>query len=87
MKEWIEPQDVQVPQKLQTVIGGHPLVIKTLARRGFAGVEAARAFLDPDYYRPAPPTDLPNMTEAADRLEKAIRRGETICVRPFWSPL
>jgi single-stranded-DNA-specific exonuclease len=80
MKEWIEPQDIRVPQELQTAIGGHPLVIKTLARRGFIELEAARAFLDPDCYRPAPPTDLPNMAEAADRVEKAIRQGETICV-------
>jgi single-stranded-DNA-specific exonuclease len=80
MKEWIEPQDLQVPEELQTAIGGHPLVAKTLARRGFTELEAARAFLDPDCYRPAPPMDLPNMAEAADRLEKAIRQGETICV-------
>jgi single-stranded-DNA-specific exonuclease len=80
MKEWIEPKDVRVPQGLQTAIGGHPLVAKTLARRGFTELEAARAFLDPDCYRPAPPTDLPDMAEAADRLEKAIRQGETICV-------
>jgi single-stranded-DNA-specific exonuclease len=80
MKEWIKPKDIEVPQQLQTVIGGHPLVSKTLARRGFAELEAARAFLDPDCYQPAPPTDLPNMIEAVDRLEKAIRQGETICV-------
>jgi single-stranded-DNA-specific exonuclease len=80
VKEWIEPQDIGVSQELQTAIGGHPLVSKTLVRRGFTAVEAARAFLDPDCYRPAPPTDLPNMSEAADRLEKAIRREETICV-------
>jgi single-stranded-DNA-specific exonuclease len=80
MKEWIEPQDIKVPQELQTAIGGHQLVSKTLARRGFTEVETARAFLDPDCYQPAPPTDLPNMTEVADRLEKAIQQGETICV-------
>ena len=80
MREWIEPQDIRVPQELQTAIGGHQLVTKTLARRGCTKVETARAFLDPDRYRPAPPTDLPNMSEAADRLEKAIQREETICV-------
>jgi single-stranded-DNA-specific exonuclease len=80
MKEWIEPKDIRVPQELQTAIGGHPLVAKTLARRGFTELEAARAFLDPDCYRAAPPTDLPNMAEAADRLEKAVQQRETICV-------
>jgi len=80
VKEWIEPQDIRVPQELQTAVGGHPLVTRTLARRGFTGVGAARAFLDPNCYRPAPPTDIPNMAEAADCLEKAIRQKETICV-------
>ncbi len=80
MKEWIEPQDLQVPTELQITIGGHPLVPKTLARRGFTKVETARAFLDPDCYRPAPPTELPNMAEAVERLERAIKQGTTICV-------
>ena len=80
MKVWIEPQDVTVPDALRSAIGGHPLVAKTLARRGFAEVEAARAFLDPDCYQPAPPTALPNVAVAAERLEHAIRHGETICV-------
>ncbi len=80
VKEWIEPQDIEVSQELQAAIGGHPLVAKTLARRGFTELAAARAFLDPDCYQPAPPSDLPNMAEAADRLEKAIRQKEPICV-------
>ncbi len=80
VKEWIEPGDIEAPAELQAAIGGHPLVAQTLARRGFAKVEAARAFLDPDCYQPAPAADLPNVTQAAERLERAIQRGETICV-------
>ncbi len=80
MREWIEPPTVNVPKELRAVIGGHPLVAETLARRGFTGVEPARAFLDPSRYRPAPPTDIPNLTRAAERLERAIRQKETICV-------
>ena len=80
MREWIEPPEIEVPEGLQAAIGGHPLVARTLVRRGFTNVEAARAFLDPDCYRPAPPTDLPNLTKAAERLERAIRQGEMVCV-------
>jgi single-stranded-DNA-specific exonuclease len=80
VKEWLEPQDIEVSEALQAAIGGHPLVAKTLARRGFTDVETARAFLNPDYYQPAPPTDLPNLAEAAERLEHAIQQGETICI-------
>lgn len=80
MREWIEPPDVEVPEDLQAAVGGHPLVAKTLARRGFADVGAARAFLDPDCYQPASPYDLPNLTKAVERLDHSIRQGETICV-------
>ena len=80
MREWIEPKDVNVPAALQSVVGGHPLVAQTLARRGFAAVETAKAFLDPDRYTPASPFDLPGMVTAAERLERAIRHGERICV-------
>jgi len=80
MADWREPPEVQVPPALRTAVGGHPLVARTLVRRGITDSRAARAFLDPAYYRPAPPTELPNMTRAADRLERAIERGERICV-------
>ena len=80
MREWIEPPDVEAPKELQTAIGGCPLVAKALTRRGFANIEAAGAFLNPDLYRPASPYDLPNLAKAVERLDHAIRQGETICV-------
>jgi single-stranded-DNA-specific exonuclease len=55
-------------------------VAETLVRRGFTEVEAARAFLDPSRYQPAPPSDLPNLTEAVARVVAAIRTHERICV-------
>jgi single-stranded-DNA-specific exonuclease len=79
-KRWLDPPEVIVPQELQTLVGGHRMVAETLVRRGFADVEAARSFLDPDHYRPASPFDLPNLAAAAERLERGIRGQETICV-------
>ena len=79
-KTWIEPPNVTVPDALRTAVGGHPLVAQALVRRGFTDVESARAFLDPDHYRPAPPAELPNAERAAERLERAVERGERICV-------
>lgn len=79
-KNWIEPQPVHVPEPLRAAIDGHPLIAQTLARRGFADVKIARAFLDPEFYRPAPAADLPDAERAAERIERAIRQGEAICV-------
>jgi single-stranded-DNA-specific exonuclease len=56
------------------------LVAKTLVRRGITDSREARAFLDPGYYRPAPPAELPNLVRAAERLERAIARDDEICV-------
>jgi single-stranded-DNA-specific exonuclease len=80
MHAWAEPRDVQVPESLRSAVGGHLLVAETLARRGITDADSARAFLDPDCYRPAPATDLPNLPQAVERLEHAIARRERVCV-------
>jgi single-stranded-DNA-specific exonuclease len=79
-KRWLDPPEVIVPQELEAVVGGYPMLAATLVRRGFADLEAARGFLDPDHYRPASPIDLPNLAAAVERLERAIRGRETIWV-------
>lgn len=53
---------------------------QTLLRRGFTLPEDAWAFLDPDRYTPASPSELPGLEQAAWRLEAAIRSGEGILV-------
>jgi single-stranded-DNA-specific exonuclease len=55
-------------------------VAQTLTRRGITSPEAARAFLDPAHYDPAPATALPGMEMAVARLLSAIRAREHICV-------
>jgi len=80
MRNWREPPDVDVPRSLRVAVGGHPLVAKTLVRRGIEKSKEARAFLNPKHYRPASSTELPNMTRGVERLACAIERGEKICV-------
>ncbi|MFZ5918782.1 MAG: single-stranded-DNA-specific exonuclease RecJ [Chloroflexota bacterium] len=80
MSNWVEPPEIHVPESLGEAVGGHPLVAETLARRGIRTPQAARAFLDPAHYTPAPPEALPDLPAAAGRVEAAIRNGERICV-------
>ncbi len=80
MKHWIEPDAVHVPPELINQIGGHPLVTETLVRRGITDLDSAKAFLNPIYYTPASPYELPNMDKAVERLLQAIDQQETICV-------
>lgn len=60
--------------------GFPPLVAQILARRGITSPAAAKAFLDPAHYDPAPAYALPNLRVAAGRIETAIRSRERICV-------
>jgi len=81
LHDWIEPQTAETPPaELRAAVGGHPLVAQILAQRGICDAASARAFLDPDAYTPAPPEDLPGMEVACERIERAVRDGETICV-------
>ncbi len=66
--------DASLPSHLANLIAG------VLVRRGITTYDAARAFLDPDFYKPASPFDLPDMDKAVDRLRKATRGGERILV-------
>lgn len=66
------------PRLVATV--GDPLVAQLLAQRGFDTPERARAFLDPTWYTPAPPTALTGVAEAAGLLHEAIRRQANILV-------
>ena len=74
---WTEPSPVHYSAPLPDL---HPLVAKMLLRRGLRTAEAARAFLDPQAYAPAPATDLPGLASAVDCLEMAIRKHQSICV-------
>lgn len=77
MTHWIDPS--RSPGK-SPLPGLHPLVAETLIRRGHGRPEAARAFLDPTAYPPTPAADLPGLSEAAERLQQAIRARQPICV-------
>ena len=79
-KRWIMPEKGSIPQAYQAAIGGHPLVAQTLYQRGYHTIEAARAFLDPDRYQPAPASDLPDLSTACELLANAIQKKAHILV-------
>ena len=75
--EWLLVERAGVPVALREAVGGHPLVARLLAQRGF-DPERARAYLDPDCYSPASPHDLRGLTTAVQLLGRAIASGEAI---------
>ena len=84
MANWIEPTPIDVPDALREALpsldGWETLVAELLVRRGIADPLAARAFLDPRAYRPASPSELPDLDRCVERLARAIEVGEQIAV-------
>ena len=79
-KKWLDSKPTSILETFQELVGGNPLVAQTLAQRGISDPDAVRAFLDPDFYTPTPSSELPGLIEAADIIENAIHKGESILV-------
>jgi len=78
MREWISPKQVDVPGELRSVVGGHPLVARLLAQRGFTDPVLAQAFLDPARYQPSKARSLAGIEQACELITRAIAAGERL---------
>ena len=79
MPDWLEPQEYLIPPDLAQVTA-HPLVARRLVALGLTDPGAAAAFLDHRLYTPAPPSALPDLDRAVERLAHAIQVKERILV-------
>ena len=80
MSIWLDPEAIEVPSALQQAAGGPELVTQTLVRRGIRSPVEARAFLNPGFYVPSQPADLPDLAVAVERLHQAIAGGEPVAI-------
>lgn len=70
-----------VEQAIRQAFGVPALVARVLAARGYTDLDAVERLLTPSLERDwRDPSELPGMAEAADRVERAVRSGETIAV-------
>ena len=81
-RRWqVLPADPARERALADALGVPPLVARVLVARGHTDPSEARAFLTPSLERDwADPLAIPGMREVADRVERAVRGGETIAV-------
>jgi single-stranded-DNA-specific exonuclease len=77
---WQDHLPQSYPADLLDLVNGSAIAAAALARRGFSTPAQAAAFLDPNLYRPSPPTDFPDLDKAVERVLLAIRRQEIIAV-------
>ncbi len=74
------PVDDAAAEDLRRLTDFPPTLCAFLVRRGLVAGPTARAFLRPSLDQLHPPELLPDLTVAADRVERAIRDGEGILV-------
>ena len=77
---WIYQALNDCPEDFKEAIGGHPLVVQELWRRGIRNVRLARQFLDPDQYSPSSPFDFPQMELAVNLILSTITNQGQILV-------
>ena len=75
MTRWLDPQPVDAAPLASLNLP--PLLAQTLIRRGIHTLDSARAFLHPDA---VPSTPFPNIEDAVNFINLAIRNGDRICV-------
>jgi len=80
MQPWIVVPPAQPSPDLIAAAGGHPLVARLLAQRGLDTPQKAIPFLHPHEYHPAPPDTLLGVSEAAQLIHAAVRRGGKLLV-------
>ena len=76
MTRWLDPNPVDVPASFGD-LGLPPLIAQTLLRRGINSPVEAEAFLYPEKNSPS---QFPNIEQAVDLINLAIRNGDRICV-------
>jgi single-stranded-DNA-specific exonuclease len=76
MTRWLDPHPVNIPASFAD-LNLPPLIAQTLLRRGISSPEEVGAFLHPDTI---PSTPFPEIENAVDIINLAIRSKEMICV-------
>ena len=77
----VASQNPQLAQELAEGLSVPLLVARIMVAHGISSVEEGRLFLTPSLDRDwADPLAIPGMSEVADRVERAVRSGESIAV-------
>jgi len=79
-REWVFQDLAAIPGEFQSGIGGGSIVSQTLFRRGLTTLDAARGFLNPDYYHPTPPSELPGLIKAVERINIELSSPRPILI-------
>ncbi len=79
-REWIFKDLAVIPGEFESEIGGHPIVSQTLYRRGITTLNEAHGFLNPAYYEPTPPSELPGLIKSVERILLELSSSRPILI-------
>ncbi|MCG9127182.1 single-stranded-DNA-specific exonuclease RecJ [Candidatus Poribacteria bacterium] len=80
-KKWIyKNPDLDLSFSLAAALDVSPLIARLLINRGITTVEQGRTYLYPTYDDLHSPFELADMVKAVERIKKAIKNGEQICI-------
>jgi single-stranded-DNA-specific exonuclease len=79
-KQWQFPTTETPDKDLLEVVDNSTVLAALLMRRGVKSAEQAKAFLDPQIYRPTSAMELPDVEKALVRITQAIELREHITV-------
>lgn len=81
VKKWIyQNPNLDLSFTLAAGLGVTPLIARLLINRGITTVKQGETYLYPTYEDLHSPFDLADMAKAVERIQKAIKNGEQICV-------
>jgi single-stranded-DNA-specific exonuclease len=79
-RPWHPYPEAPVSSEILAMAKGYPLIAQYFSRRGLRSPQEVHAYLDPDQHSPSPPSALPGMERAVERLRQAVKAKERICV-------
>lgn len=75
--KWVNKIPLPVAEEIKNNFP-NPWIQQLLARNNINTLNEAKKFLDPDYYIPSPPSEIPDLKVAAQRLIDAINQKQKI---------
>ena len=80
MSQWSIHPKTKIPQELLELANGDSLLARILVNRGVQDLAAARYYLDTLKIQASSPLEIPEISKAYERIEKAIQNKENILI-------
>ena len=78
--KWLIKEYEEISKDFLSVSFNSEIIAKLLLNRGINTPEAAKSYLNPNFYKESKPKEIPNLVQARDRIIEAINKKEKITI-------